>query len=281
MAGIITGLDSKGETAMTAPGVTTSIDQALADVHEHGVAILAGALDPVATADVRDRLLRAAERSEARGFPTRNYAFDPDGHNVRVFMLFNLDPVFAELIVHPLAQRFVHETIGEAFSISNFSANVLGPGAGSMVLHADQGYATEPWPPVPLAVNVGWILDDFTEEVSATRYVPGTHLAGGNPDPERTYETVPVEAPAGSLLVMDGRIWHQSGINRTADRHRAALFGYYVRSWIRPQVNWNVLLDPEVAASLSPEFLDLLGYRTGYVDLLGVSQPPVVAGAER
>ena len=24
----------------------------------------------------------------------------------------------------------------------------LGPGAGSMVLHADQGYAVEPWPPV-------------------------------------------------------------------------------------------------------------------------------------
>ena len=90
---------------------------------------------------------------------------------------------------------------------------------------------------------------------------------------------MPVEAPAGSLLVMDGRIWHQSGINRTPDRHRAALFGYYVRSWIRPQVNWNVFLDPEVAASLSPEFLDLLGYRTGYVDLLGA--PAAGAGAGR
>jgi hypothetical protein len=258
---------------MTAPSPTTSIDRALADVREHGVAVLAGALDPAVTVDVRGRLLRAAERSDERGFPTRNYAFDPDGHNVRVFMLFNLDPIFSELIVHPLARRFVHATIGEAFSISNFSANILGPGAGSMVLHADQGYATEPWPPVPLAVNVGWILDDFTDEVGATRFVPGSHRAGGNPDPERTYETVPIEAPAGSILVMDGRVWHQSGINRTPDRHRAALFGYYVRSWIRPQVNWNVFLDPDVAASLSPAFLDLLGYRTGYVDLLGAHQP--------
>src|SRR6478672_11864753 len=199
---------------MTAPSPTTSIAQALADVHEHGVAILAGALDPAATPDVRARLLRAAERSEERGFPTRNYAFDPDGHNVRVFMLFNLDPIFRELIVHPLARRFVHATIGEAFSISNFSANVLGPGAGSMILHADQGYATEPWPPVPLAVNVGWILDDFTDEVGATRFVPGSHLLGRNPAPDEVYETVPIEAPAGSILAMDGRLWHQSGINR-------------------------------------------------------------------
>jgi hypothetical protein len=250
------------------PKVTTSIDRALADLGEHGVAILAGALDPEATADVRRRLLRAAERSEERGFPTRNYEFDPDGQNVRVFMLFNLDPIFSELIVDPRALRFVHSAIGEAFSISNFSANILGPGAGSMMLHADQGYAVEPWPPVPLAVNVGWILDDFTDEVGSTRYVPGSHLLGHNPDPTRQYETVSVEAPAGSIMAMDGRLWHQSGINRSTDTHRAALFGYYVRSWIRPQVNWNVFLDPDVAASLSPEFLDLLQYRTGYVDLI-------------
>jgi ectoine hydroxylase-related dioxygenase (phytanoyl-CoA dioxygenase family) len=88
---------------------------------------------------------------------------------------------------------------------------------------------------------------------------------------------VSVEAPAGSLLVMDGRVWHQSGVNRSAGTHRAALFGYYIRSWIRPQVNWNVFLDPEVAASLSPEFLDLLGYRTGYVDLIGQNKLRAVA----
>jgi hypothetical protein len=259
------------------PNPTASVDDAVADMHEHGVAILTGALDPAATADVRARLLRAADRSDERGLPTRNYEFDPDGNNVRVFMLFNLDPIFAELIVHPLAMRIVHDAIGEAFSISNFSANVMGPGAGSMVLHADQGYALEPWPPQPLAVNVGWVLDDFTEEVGATRYVPGSHLLGRNPLPDEQYEATSVDAPAGSLLVMDGRLWHQSGINRTADRRRAALFGYYVRSWIRPQINWNTMLDPDVAATMSSEFLDLLNYRTGYVDLRGQHRATVGA----
>jgi ectoine hydroxylase-related dioxygenase (phytanoyl-CoA dioxygenase family) len=256
----------------TGPTPTTSIDEALADLAEHGVAILTGALDADATTDVRRHLVRAAEHSEERGVPTRNYEFDPDHHNARVFMLFNLDPIFSELIVDPRAMRFVHSTIGEAFSISNFSANILGPGAGSMMLHADQGYATEPWPPVPLAVNVGWILDDFTEEVGATRYVPGSHLRGHNPEPGRQYDTVSVEAPAGSILAMDGRVWHQSGVNRSAQTHRAALFGYYVQSWIRPQMNWNVALDPDVAASLTPEFLDLLQYRAGYVDLAGLQR---------
>jgi len=79
--------------------------------------------------------------------------------------------------------------------------------------------------------------------------------------------------------VMDGRLWHQSGINRTVDRHRAALFGYYIRSWIRPQINWNTMLDPAVAARMSPAFLDLLGYRTGFVDLLGQQRDAAGAGS--
>jgi hypothetical protein len=34
-----------------------------------------------------------------------------------------------------------------------------------------------------------------------------------------------------------------------------------------------------VAATLSPEFLDLLGYRTGYVDLIGQNRLAAGAGA--
>jgi ectoine hydroxylase-related dioxygenase (phytanoyl-CoA dioxygenase family) len=172
--------------------------------------------------------------------------------------------------------RFVHEAIGPDFSISNFSANIMGPGAGSMALHADQGYALEPWPPAPLAVNVGWVLDDYRPEVGATQYVPGSHLLGRNPRPGEHVEPVSVVAPAGSVLVMDGRLWHRSGVNSSAGTHRATLFGYYVRSWIRPQINWNVALDPAVAAQVDDSFLDLLGYRHGFVDLDGSRRPAPV-----
>ena len=255
---------------------TTSVDVALGRLAEHGVAVLADVLDPAENARVRRRLLDAAERSELSGLATRDYDFDPDGNNVRVFGLINLDALFRELVVHPLALRFIHATLGEAFSISNFSANILGPGAGSMALHADQGYATEPWPASPLAVNVGWLLDDFTAEVGATQYVPGSHLLGRGPRPGEAVEPVSVDAPAGSLLVMDGRLWHRSGVNTTTDRHRAAMFGYYVRPWIRPQINWNVALDPDVAAELDDDFLDLLGYRHGLVDLAVSRRPTAV-----
>lgn len=67
------------------------------------------------------------------------------------------------------------------------------------------------------------------------------------------------EAPAGSIVVMDGRTWHTSGANVTKDRERALLFGYYTQDFLRPQVNWNVLLKPEVIDTLSPLLFDKLG----------------------
>lgn len=66
--------------------------------------------------------------------------------------------------------------------------------------------------------------------------------------------------------MLDGRLWHQTGANQSRDCHRAALFGYYVRRWLRPQIDWNAALWPATVSSLSPQFLDLLGYYSGNVE---------------
>lgn len=246
-------------TTLGPPRSVDELDAADRDLDEVGVAVVTGVLDAAATADVRARLLDAADRSDAVGIPTRGYAFDFDAKNRRVFMLFAWDPVFVELIQHPLALRYVRRTIGE-FLISNFSANVTGPGAGGMHLHADQYYVPQPWG-APFAVNVAWLLDDFTDENGATRVIPGSHRA--LPDFTAPIETVPVEGPAGSIMVMDGRLWHQTGENRTETVHRAALFGYYVQPWIRPQINWNAALPADVASGFDPAFRAMLGLDFG------------------
>ncbi|MEQ8663245.1 MAG: phytanoyl-CoA dioxygenase family protein [Gammaproteobacteria bacterium] len=239
---------------------------ALATLDAEGVAILPGALSAAQTADVRRRLFDACSASEADGVPTRGYAFDPDRHNRRVFHLFNLDPVFVDLVQRPLALDFVRHLLGEDFLVSNFSANITAPGSARMQLHADQGYIPPPWPDHPYACNVAWLLDDLTEENGGTRYVPGSHRRGHGPAPGTPCDTVAIVAPAGSVLVMDGRLWHQTGANRSAASERAVLFGYYVLRWLRPQVSWNTMLWPETIATLEPRFLHLLGYYTGNVE---------------
>ncbi len=242
---------------------STDVHQAMAQLDEHGLALLANALTANEVRDVRARLDAAALASEADEVPTRDYAFDSDGKNRRVFQLFNLDPIFVDLIQRPPALDFVRHSIGESFLVSNFSANITAPGSERMQLHADQGYVDSPWSGRALACNVAWLLDDFTAENGGTCYVPGSHKKGRGPVRGEAVETVAIEAPAGSMLIMDGRMWHQTGANCSRDSHRAALFGYYVVRWLRPQINWNAALWPEVAARMTPEFLDMLGYYTG------------------
>ncbi len=237
--------------------------QARRDLETQGVAIVRDILSPTQITDIRRRLLAAIPRSEADGVPSRGYPFDPDRHNRRVFHLFNLDPVFVDLIRHATALDYVRYLLGEQFLISNFSANITEPGNQRMAMHADQGYVPPPWPVQPLACNVAWLLDDLNDENGGTRYVPGSHLRGHGPTAGDVDETLGVEAPAGSILVLDGRVWHQTGANRTVNGQRAALFGYYALRWLRPQINWNAALWPDTVASLDAEFLHLLGFYSG------------------
>jgi ectoine hydroxylase-related dioxygenase (phytanoyl-CoA dioxygenase family) len=71
--------------------------------------------------------------------------------------------------------------------------------------------------------------------------------------------TRPFEAPAGAIIAMDGRMWHTSGANVTADAERALLFGYYSADFVRPQVNWNAALSEETQAGLDAQLYERLG----------------------
>ena len=247
----------------TAALPSPDIARAREDLDTYGVAIVRDVLTPQKVAEVKRRLYDAIPVSEADEVGTRGFTFDPDDRNIRVWHLLNLDPVFVELTRHPVALDFVRHLLGPDFMVSNCSANITEPGNKRMEMHADQGYVLPPWPDRPLACVVAWLLDDMTEENGGTRYVPGSHRHGINPDPRQSYETVGVEAPAGSIAVMDGRLWHQTGANITRDSRRAAVLPYYTLRWLRPQINWNAALWPETVAQLDEEFLHMLGFYTG------------------
>lgn len=239
----------------------------LRQLAERGWCLIPHVLSPAAVADVRQRLVQAAGESEARGVPTTYIGLDPNAQNVRVFNLLDLDPVFLELIQHPLALALVRCLLGEHFLISNFTANIARPGSQSMAMHSDQGIVTTPPWVEPEAINVIWVLDDMDEENGATRYVPGSHhwqTFADVPEDARAL-SLPFEAPAGAILGMDGRLWHTSGANRSAGRERALLFGFYCADHIRAQSNWNVQLRDEVQAAVSPRMREWLGLDQGNV----------------
>jgi ectoine hydroxylase-related dioxygenase (phytanoyl-CoA dioxygenase family) len=224
------------------------------------------ALGKSETDEVRRRLWAVAEAKAAAG-PTDFVPADADDKNTRLLNLINWDAYFIALSARDMVLDAARHVIGERLLLSNYSANILGPGSASMVLHADQGYVAEPWPPMALASNVGWMVDDFDAAAGATRYVPGSHQATASSDAGRDYYTLPIEGAAGSMIIMDGRVWHTSGENETTGRQRAAFFGYYTVPWIRQQVNWRDVLDDHITAQCSEDYLHLLGYASGNREL--------------
>ncbi len=72
-------------------------------------------------------------------------------------------------------------------------------------------------------------------------------------------QTVAFEAPAGSFIVMEGRLWHTSGKNVTADERRRMLFAYYSSDFIRPQMNWAMSLPGDVQSAMDDETRELFG----------------------
>jgi len=243
------------------PSLTRDLHQALRDVQAFGVSRIEGVLEPATLARVRDALYRAAASDRERGWNTRFIADNPeDKTNQRVWGLLSRDPVFSDLAEHPTALHFVRAVLGWPAMLSNISANITGPGGGEMVLHADQGFAPQPWGGIQ-GLNVAWAIDDFTDQNGATRIVPGSHRQNRTPTPDDGAHTVALEAPAGSVIVMEGRVWHRTGFNRTENQNRAGIFAFYTLPIYLPQENWFLSLNPAIRHYASDTMLQLLGFK--------------------
>jgi fumagillin biosynthesis dioxygenase len=231
------------------------------DLEETGVAVLPGVMSAKEAEEAVGRLWAAAEGFRRMGGPTFMPQLDPNEANVRVFALLELDPLFRDLIRHPAAIPLVEAVLGEGWMISNFTANIARPGARSMSLHSDQALVVpEPWL-APWSVNIIWCLTDVRGENGGTLYIPGSHRFERRAElpADALARLTPIVAPAGSIVVMDGRVWHTSGANITRNEDRALLFGYYSADFLRPQVNWNALLSDETQGSLDPWMRARLG----------------------
>ena len=95
----------------------------------------------------------------------------------------------------------------------------------------------------------------------ATLVIPGTHLKA--PPAWGQYPSdgaIPVEAPAGTAILVDGRTWHAAGINTNGEL-RASVTAYCAAPWIRQRWPMSMNMRDDVVEQLSRGQLLMLRLR--------------------
>lgn len=259
------------------PAPTADFARGMDNLREHGFTVVPGVLAGDTLRRTREALYRAAESDRQRGREVEQFALDigESALNQRIWNTLSRDPLFEDLAEHSAALAYVREVLGWPALLGNISANICHPGCEGGHLHADQTFLAEPWPASgPQGMNVAWAIDDFTGENGATRVVPGSHRLNRSVGmDEMAAQTVAMEAPAGSMIVFESRLWHKTGSNTTRDQSRAAIFGWYTKPYVRTQENWFLALKPEVRQFASEDMLTLLGYKTAGFGLVNGLSP--------
>src|SRR5262245_29483292 len=98
--------------------------------------------------------------------------------STRVHDFVNRGPAFDELYLYSPLLAACCRVIGRPFKLSSMLARTLEPGASAQTLHVDFKRYDNGWP------MVGFILmvDEFTSDNGATRFVSGSHLTRQIPD---------------------------------------------------------------------------------------------------
>jgi len=247
-----------------------TVEGVVRDVEERGYSVVPDVLAVDEVSALRAALDRATDEDDAAGTAKR---YGPTLSNQRVWALLNRGDEFVRLALHPLALAVTRAALGPDILLTQLSANVTAPGGDREIgrLHTDQGYLPEPWPYL-LAFNVSWFLDDFTTENGATLVVPKSHelLAYPSHDLEPSAPEQ-LTGPAGAMAVLDGRLHHATGLNRTTDQKRRGIFATYSPPFIRGQENWCRSLRPDVLER-HPEIAAITGFEE-WQTLGGVDGP--------
>lgn len=244
-----------------------------AQLSDLGIVILAGLMSPAFCGRLRSRIARLHELEGERA----GAEFKQEPGCLRLANLVAKGEEFADVIGCPKVLECVRKVLGPAIKLSSLNARTALPGCLSQPLHADmaavadaQGY----W-----VCNTVWMLDDFTPDNGAIRYVPRSHCWGQLPqdslnDPSAPHgDEVLITGPAGTIVVMNAHLWHGGTANRTP-ASRTAIHAFYCRSDKPQQQHQKTLLPADVQRGLSPELRALLALDDPLNDELAHSTIP-------
>ena len=146
---------------------------------------------------------------------------------------------FDKYLIETNLQKLIKHFLGDDFRISSTSTQINETNNKKGDWHADWpfcvfngGNINKPFPKKVLHITGIFMLVDFNKNVGSTLVKPKSHLLETNPtfegDPYygKYDDQVNIEGRAGSVFLMDSRLWHASDTNKSNIRRTSLVVRY-------------------------------------------------------
>jgi hypothetical protein len=214
----------------------------MSDLIREGAVVISGPLLPSEVDEIRlayDAVQASAPKSRIKR-----------GSTSTRFSGFVAQAPFCRIYLHSPLLRLAFERIGGPFKLSSFVGRTLHPHTPAPPLHQDVRRGADGDP----LVGFIYMVDAFTTENGATRYLPGSQDLLHPPLDSVEHCAC---GPPGSMLIFDGLTWHEHGANRT-DVPRRSIQGYFVRRDHTAAMDWSKELTSEQRDRLPVEARNVL-----------------------
>ena len=247
------------------PGPTKDIHRLRHDFATWGYCLIEDGTSAEQTQVIHERVTEQAAAERALGIA---YIMEAQQH---VWALVNKGEVFVRCMSHepeavqsgPLIEQLLDEALGPGWNHLSFISNISYPGCHPQGMHQDQSLAAPyHFLEAPILVNTIYILQDVNEENGGTLIVPGSHhlYCEGGGKFGKVPPPINLEAPAGTIMLMDGRVLHGGAVNKS-DRLRYIITNSVVRPFIRQQESFHLTIRPGILKQANPKFLWRCGFQ--------------------
>lgn len=246
------------------------VDEVMAFIRRDGGVVLENALSErqvaAINADVDDEVARLQCGSIKDDEATRDFHGD---RTKRLTNLITLSKTYREDFVdNDVTQAYVramYADVSETVWLNAEQLIEIHPGEKAQVLHRDMGnyplffrYGPE-GPEVMLNYLVA--LMDVTEEIGATRVIPGSHLWDFDA-PFSQEMTIPAEMKAGSAFLYSGKLVHGGGANRSISTKRRVIATAFNPGFLVPEEAYPFVVPLELVRTMSPRLQQMIGFRS-------------------
>lgn len=260
-------------TALARFAVGTPLDEMLEAYRRDGGFIVEGMFPSDVINAIRGAAVAKAEEVEP-GSATQGMGADGAAfvgkNTIRFSSVGLLTPAYFDMLDNELFAAIADEILLPhcgSYWVNTAQVMFIGPGEPAQVIHRDANnwweFVKATWPNSPeITVSAMIGLDNVTEELGATRVVPGTHRSETLDRWVEGTESVPAELGPGDALIYSGYVQHGGGHNQTTDQWRRAMHLSFVAGWLTPEEACAIDYTTEELQQYSPRVQRLLGHRS-------------------